>query len=464
MTIDLNNMAENIEACQEIFIAMMIADGDVFNRVLHITDAGLFDAKYRAVIRQIIEYADAHHVLPKVAILKPYLNDIELDTTWQNASRLDDDQREWFYENYERFIKRRLAQKTLLQCNEYLEKDNYGAIEIAMKKMVELKLANEIGIDFWDNPEKQLRILRDKRNIVATGWVELDRQLYGGFNRGELNIFCGISGAGKSLALGNLSLNWVLRGLNVLYISLELSEGLCTQRFSSMLLGLSSADIHSQIDTVNNKSNVIRTDSQAGACQIIRLPSGIDAHKIVSLLKEYEIQYSIKVDALVIDYMDLMHSVDKSIKAENAFARDKAISEELRNIAIEKNVLLITASQLNRSGVNEDFYNFSHIAGGLSKINTTDNLIAIRNTKTLRAQNHIEFQLIKTRNSAGNGSAIKLYYDSVSLRITNNQDEVALPSKTLRSHSPPPSPSQQMIDAPIEKLSDSDIDEMWGVY
>ncbi|MDC3911907.1 hypothetical protein KQE47_26620, partial [Raoultella planticola] len=74
----------------------------------------------------------------------------------------------------------------------------------------------------------------------STGWPTLDQKLYGGFNRGELQIFAGGSGSGKSLIMQNLAVNWVQNGLSGVYITLELSEGLCSMRIDSMMTDTSS--------------------------------------------------------------------------------------------------------------------------------------------------------------------------------------------------------------------------------
>jgi KaiC/GvpD/RAD55 family RecA-like ATPase len=81
----------------------------------------------------------------------------------------------------------------------------------------------------------------------------VDKLLYGGFSRGELNIFAGGSGSGKSLVMMNIALSWLQQGLSGVYVSLELSEELCALRTDAMLAGMSTKDIRRDMDTTELK-------------------------------------------------------------------------------------------------------------------------------------------------------------------------------------------------------------------
>ena len=147
------------------------------------------------------------------------------------------------------------------------------------------------------------------------------------------------------------------------------------------------------------------------------MPTGKNANDIRSYLKEYEIKTGKKVDVLLVDYLDLMHPIAAKISAENLFVKDKYVSEELRNLAMELNNIFVTASQLNRSSVEEIEFDHSHISGGISKINTADNLIGIFTSRAMRERGRYQIQLMKTRSSSGVGQKIDLEFDVDSLRI-----------------------------------------------
>jgi hypothetical protein len=182
-----------------------------------------------------------------------------------------------------------------------------------------------------------------------------------------------------------------------------------------MTTDIPSRDVFKSIDDVELKVKTI--GKKAGAFQVKYMPTGKNANDVRAYLKEYEIKTGKKVDVLLIDYLDLMHPIAAKISAENLFVKDKYVSEELRNLAMELQCIFVTASQLNRSSVEEIEFDHSHISGGISKINTADNLIGIFTSRAMRERGRYQIQLMKTRSSSGVGQKIDLEFDLDSLRI-----------------------------------------------
>jgi archaellum biogenesis ATPase FlaH len=250
-------------------------------------------------------------------------------------------------------------------------------------------------------------------------------------NRGELNIFAGGSGAGKSLFLANLGCNWALQGLNVVYLTLELSEELVSMRVDSMLTGIPTREIFKHLDDVEMKVKVI--GKKSGTFQVKYMPSGKTANDLRSYLKEYEIKTDRKVDVLLVDYLDLLMPISKKISPADLFIKDKYVSEELRNLAVEKNCIFVTAAQLNRGAVEEVEFDHSHISGGLSKIQTADNVFGIFTSRAMRERGRYQIQLMKTRSSSGVGMKIDLEFNVDSLRISDCEQEDSYGNSTSAS-------------------------------
>ena len=284
-----------------------------------------------------------------------------------------------------------------------------------VKKAVQIGLQKDLGTDYWKDPKARLTAIKDNNGQVTTGWASLDKKLFGGFNRGELNIFAGGSGAGKSLFLANLGVNWALAGMNVLYLTLELSENLVSMRVDSMVTDIPTRDIFKSIDDVEMKVKMI--GKKSGAFQVKYMPSGKTPNDVRSYIKEYEIKTGRKIDVLLIDYLDLLMPNGARVSAENLFIKDKFVSEELRNLAMELNTVFVTAAQLNRGAVEEIEFDHSHISGGLSKIQTADNVIGIFTSRAMRERGRYQIQLMKTRSSSGVGAKVDLEFDVDSLRI-----------------------------------------------
>jgi replicative DNA helicase len=243
----------------------------------------------------------------------------------------------------------------------------------------------------------------------------MDSKLYGGFNRGELQIFAGGSGSGKSLFMQNLAANWVMAGLNGVYITLELSEGLCSMRLDSMMTDIASKEIFRNIDDVELKLGLLQKKS--GNFLIKYMPAQSTVNDIRAYVKNLEIERGVKIDFMCVDYLDLLMPVSAKVSPNDLFVKDKYVSEELRNLARELNVLFVTASQLNRSAVEEIEFDHSHISGGISKINTADNVFGIFTSRSMREKGRYQIQLMKTRSSSGVGSKIDLEFNTETLRI-----------------------------------------------
>ncbi len=193
-------------------------------------------------------------------------------------------------------------------------------------------------------------------------------------------------------------------------------------RVDCMTTGVPTNEIFKKIDEVELAVKLKR-QKQGGSFQIKYMPSGSNTNDIRSYVKEFTIQKGVAPDVVLVDYLDLMFPVNKKISPTDMFIKDKFVSEELRNFAVEQQIVLVTASQLNRGAIEEVEYDQSHIAGGISKINTADNLIGIFTSRAMRERGRYQIQLIKTRSSGGVGSKIDLAFDVDRLRITDLDED-----------------------------------------
>jgi len=401
---------------QKVYLEMMLTDAESFVRCQAVFDPQTFDRKLQSAAKFLNDYVVEHNALPTFDMINA-----ATDSNLKHPGDLAENHYDWLLQEFETFSRHKALEAAILQSADLLEKGEYGPVEDLVKKAVQIGLQKDLGTDYWADPRARLEAIKDKNGQVSTGWPALDKKLFGGFNRGELNIFAGGSGSGKSLFLANLGVNWALAGMNVVYLTFELSENLVSMRVDSMTTDIPSRDIFKSIEDVEMKVKMI--GKKSGAFQVKYMPTGKNANDIRSYLKEYEIKTGRKVDVLLVDYLDLMHPIAAKISAENLFVKDKYVSEELRNLAMELNCLFVTASQLNRSSVEEIEFDHSHISGGISKINTADNLIGIFTSRAMRERGRYQIQLMKTRSSSGVGQKIDLEFDVDSLRIRDLGDD-----------------------------------------
>jgi archaellum biogenesis ATPase FlaH len=418
---------------QHLYLEMMLADAQTFVRCTSIFDPTLFDRKLQKSAEFLQNYVEEHNVLPT-----PDIINAATGSNFKQQMDLREEHFDWLMGDFETFIKHKGLEKAILESADLLEKGEYGPVEEMIKKAVQIGLTKDMGTDYFADPRARLMKIKDKNGQVSTGWKSVDDKLFGGMNRGELNIFAAGSGGGKSLFLANLGCNWALQGLNVLYLTFELSEELVSMRVDSMMTGIPSREIFKSIDDVEMKVRVI--GKKSGHYQVKYMPSGKTSNDIRAYMKEYEIKMGHKIDVLLVDYLDLLMPISKKISAENLFIKDKYVSEELRNLAMEKQCVFVTAAQLNRGAVEEVEFDHSHISGGLSKIQTADNVFGIFTSRAMREHGRYQIQLMKTRSSSGVGMKIDLGFDIDTLRISD-LDEAEQDDQTTKR------PGSSMLDS-----------------
>jgi archaellum biogenesis ATPase FlaH len=395
---------------QKLFLEMMMQNAQNYVRVQNIYNPENFDRSLRDAAGFIQEHCTNHTTMPTYEQL--------LATTGMEAKPIPDmvdGHNDWFLEEFEGFTRRNELERAILKSADLLEQGDYDPVEKLIKDAVQISLTKDMGTDYFADPRARLMALKDNNGQVSTGWPAMDRKLFGGMNKGELNIFAGGSGSGKSLFMQNLAVNWVTAGLSGCYVTLELSEGLSAMRIDSMLTNVSTKEVFRDLDTVEMKVKMV--GKKSGKLRIKYMPAQSTVNDIRAFLKELEITQGLKADFLLIDYLDLLMPVSAKVSPSDLFVKDKYVSEELRNLAKELDCIFVTASQLNRSAVEEIEFDHSHISGGISKINTADNVFGIFTSRAMRERGRYQIQLMKTRSSSGVGQKVDLGFDLESLRI-----------------------------------------------
>jgi len=399
---------------QKVYLEMMLSDAESFVRCQAVFDPNSFDRRLKTAAEFLGNYVTEHNTLPTRDMVNAAA-ELHGDNQMRDPGDLNESHYDWLLAEFETFCKHKALEAAILKSADLLENGEYGACEDLVKKAVQIGLQKDLGTNYYADPRARLEGIKSTNGQVSTGWPAMDKKLFGGFNRGELNIFAGGSGAGKSLFLANIGVNMAEKGLNVIYLTLELAESLVSMRLDSMTTGIPSRDVFKSIDDVEMKVKMI--GKKSGAFQVKYMPSGKTANDVRSYIKEYEIKTGKKVDVLLIDYLDLLMPASTKVSAENLFIKDKYVSEELRNLAMELNTVFVTAAQLNRGAVEEIEFDHSHISGGLSKIQTADNVFGIFTSRAMRERGRYQLQLMKTRNSSGVGQKIDLGFNLDTLRI-----------------------------------------------
>jgi len=410
-------MTEYTHDLQKLFLEFMLNDSESFVRVQNIFNSENFLPSLQPVAEFMEEHSAKYKTLPDIKQIQA-ITSIQLDPIPSDMAA--EGHVDWFMNEFEGFTRRQELERAILKSADLLENGEFSPVEKLIKDAVQISLTKDMGIDYFEDPKARLKSIKDNNGQTSTGWNNMDQKLYGGFNRGELQIFAGGSGSGKSLFMQNLCVNWLEQGLSGVFVTLELSEELCAMRIDSMTTGTASNAIFKNLDDVDLKVKIKAKTS--GAFRIKYFPAQSTVNDIRAYVRELQVQTGVKIDFMCIDYLDLLMPVSAKVSPSDLFVKDKYVSEEIRNLGKELDVVMVTASQLNRSAVEEVEFDHSMISGGISKINTADNVFGIFTSRAMRERGRYQLQLMKTRSSAGVGQKIDLGFDVDTLRIVDCDD------------------------------------------
>lgn len=326
---------------QKVYLEMMMRNGEVFARCQSVFDPLHFDRQLKPAAEFIQNYVNEHVTMPTFDMVNAATH-----VSLKDPGELQDNHFDWLLLEFETFSRHKALEAAILKGGDLLEKGDYGPVEDLVRAAVQIGLQRDLGIDYWENPKERLMRIKEQNKQIPTGWKHIDQMLYGGFSKGELEIFCGGSGSGKSVFLANLGVNYSLEGFNVVYLTFELSEELVGMRLDSMISEVPNKEIFRNLDDVDLKVRMV--GKKSGRLQVKYMASGKTPNDTRAYLKELEVKTKRKVDVVIVDYMDLMMPAGKKISAENLFIKDKYVSEELRNMAMELDAIVVTAAQLNR--------------------------------------------------------------------------------------------------------------------
>lgn len=171
---------------QRVYLEMMLTDAATFVRCQSVFDPNSFDRRLKDAAQFITDYVTNHNVMPTFDMVNS-----QTKTDLVHPGDLREEHYDWLLGEFETFARHKALEAAILKSADLLEKGEYGPVEELVKKAVQIGLQKDLGTDYFADPRARLEAIKDQNGQVSTGWAELDRKLFGGFNRGELNIFAG---------------------------------------------------------------------------------------------------------------------------------------------------------------------------------------------------------------------------------------------------------------------------------
>ena len=322
------------------------------------------------------------------------------------------------------FCRKQVLKKAMMKSVPLLNKCSFEEIEKLIADALKLGISNDHGYDYIKDFEA--RFIERARNPVTTGWTKIDKITKGGLGQGELVVVVAPTGAGKSHVLVHLGAQALKQGKNVVHFTLELADTSVAQRYDACLTGIPLDELINQKDEVYDvikdiDGQLIVKEFPTKSASVVTLKNHLEKIR----------QTEMEIDMIVVDYGDLLKS---SVVRKNSEKRHEleSIYEELRGLGQEFGCPIVTASQTNRKGLNEEVITMESISEAFNKCFVADFIISLSRTIKDRNANIARIFVAKNRNGP-DGIVFSAFMDtsSVSIKVLERDDVVKLQQQQL---------------------------------
>ena len=339
---------------------------------------------------------------------------------------------EWITSTAESWIKWRTFNTSFTDTIEFIKTtqvtpENVEAIVTKVKGIINdrnnLTFNSDLGLDFFDWEAHDQK----ETEKVSTGYNFLDDMLSGGYDKGgNLVVYAGEQNIGKSIYLANDAANFVKMGTNTVVITAEMAAHKFVKRIGSNLL---SVNINDYAEKAKNKEHIKRRletvgdgFTPPGNLYVKQFPtSQATVLDIEAYVNQIEEERQIKVGAVVIDYINILANY-RNQNTENTYMKIKQIAEDLRAMGIRNDWLIVTATQITRSGYNASDITMTDIAESAGLSHTADVMLGIIQDDLMRANQEYWLKVLKIRDGEGKGTKCKLNIDWNYMRLQETHE------------------------------------------
>jgi|TARA_B110000908_G_scaffold172308_1_gene238951 hypothetical protein len=356
-------------------VASLFTDRLFLQQISDILDRKFFESEANQfIIGVVMDYFQEFKDAPTMEVFKVKLDELDNDLLVQTIkSHLKDVYLQFEATDLEfikgktlDFCKNQALKKAIVESVELLQVGEFDQIKVKIDEAMKAGVEKNLGHDY--NDEVEIRYQESSRSPISTGWDVIDDLADGGLGKGELGVMVAPAGIGKSWALINVGANAVKAGLNVIHYTLELNEHYVGMRYDAVFTGIANQDLRYHQDDVKKM-----VDSLDGSLTIKYYPTkGAGITTLAAHLERCRINDK-KPDLIIVDYADLLRGV-RGLEKRHELGN---IYEDLRGMAGEYQIPIWTASQANRSALQEDVIQADKIAEDYSKIMTADFVISL---------------------------------------------------------------------------------------
>ena len=369
------------------------------------------DPHQKIVYEEIFSFVEKYNELPTKEVLsievekRDDINEDSFKSVTHLISCLDESpvENEWLIDTTEKWCRDRAIYLALLDSIAIADgkddKKGRDAIPSILSDALAVSFDNHIGHDYLQDYEERYEFYHQKEEKIPFDLEFFNKITKGGLPNKTLNIALAGTGVGKSLFMCHVASSCLLQDKNVLYITMEMAEEKIAERIDANLLNVGIQDIVDLPKPMfSTKVNNI-TKKTMGSLVIKEYPTA-SAHSghFKALLTELSLKKSFKPDIIFVDYLNICASSRYRANANvNSYSYIKAIAEELRGLAVETNVPIVSATQTTRSGYGSSDVELTDTSESFGLPATADLMFALISTEELEGLNQILVKQLKNR-------------------------------------------------------------------
>lgn len=310
---------------------------------------------------------------------------------------------EWLLAETEKHCQDRAIYNAIMDSIEIMDnkkKDlGRGAIPELLTKALSVSFDTKLGHDFIEDAESRYEFYHRKESKLGFDIDLINKITKGGLTKKTLNVLAAASGVGKSLFMCHMAAANFREGRNVLYVSMEMSEERISERVDANLMNVTMDELEIMPRDVYLKKIARVKEKYAGRLIVQEYPtSSAGAAHFRHLLNELRMKKNFIPDVVYIDYLNICASTRMKMGGSvNSYTYVKSIAEELRALAVEFNVPIVSATQLNRDGYNNSDVDLTNTSESMGLVHTVDLMLGLISTEELEDMNQIMIKQLKNR-------------------------------------------------------------------
>ena len=395
-----------------LILRNLIHNEEYVRKVIPFIIADYFeDYNQKVVYEEISKFVDAYNQPPTKEVLcievekRQDINDSSFKEITQLIGSLDDEVAEfnWLVSTTEIWCRDRAIYLALMKsiglADGKNETEDKGAIPDILSKALAVSFDTNIGHDYLQDYEERYESYHRKEDKIEFDLEYFNKITKGGLPNKTLNIALAGTGVGKSLFMCHVASAALLQGKNVLYITLEMAEEKIAERIDANLLNVNIQDI-TDLPKVMYEGKVTDLAKKTQGTLIIKEYPTAAAHSghFKSLLQELALKKSFRPDIIFVDYLNICASSRyRGNSTVNSYSYIKAIAEELRGLAVETNLPIVSATQTTRSGYGSSDVELTDTSESFGLPATADLMFALISTDELEPLGQIVVKQLKNR-------------------------------------------------------------------